>query len=162
MVMPKDDMRRELEAQGVSFAALDDALKDLARDVMRAGATQVCLQGRRLSARQKRVAVYGYPCSVSALDFVMCNLPCRAAQIGEWPRSRAVYGLDVILAKPPSSRTNEHAPALGCVPQLLEVNSGPDFVRMSGLYGSFVNDVFSALLAADDAGTGVPNTLSPL
>ena len=42
-------------------------------------------------------------------------------QIGRWPRSRAVYGMDVLLVRGPSGR---------CSPQLLEVNFCPDFTTL--------------------------------
>ena len=82
-------------------------------------------------------------------------VPCFA-QVGEWPRSRAVYGLDVMLAKLPTSCQHPAALAAGCLPQLLEVNSGPDFAPVSKFYDSFVNDVFSVLFAGEGA---APDTL---
>ncbi len=39
--MAKEDLRAELEAQGVSFDALEGALRDVVRQVIVAGATQV-------------------------------------------------------------------------------------------------------------------------
>ena len=47
-----------------------------------------------------------------------------AASVGSWPRSRAVYGLDVIL---------EHDPlAAAPTPKLLEINFGGDFDAARG------------------------------
>ena len=73
-------------------------------------------------------------------------------QIGEWPQSRAIYGLDVMLAKLPSSCTSagalpptDEAAAAGCQLQLLEVNSCPDFGLVSNMQPHFLNDVFTAL-----------------
>ena len=83
-------------------------------------------------------------------------------QIGKWPRSRAVYGLDVMLAKLPVSCTDERALAVGCRLQLLEVNSGPDLAPMSKLHGTVVNDVFSTLFAGNESNSLVPDTLLPL
>jgi hypothetical protein len=42
-------------------------------------------------------------------------------QIGRWPRSRAIYGIDVLLVRGPSWK---------CSPQLLEVNFCPDFTTL--------------------------------
>jgi len=39
--LTNEELRPELEAQGVHFTALEDALRDLARNVVRAGAAQV-------------------------------------------------------------------------------------------------------------------------
>ncbi|BDA45757.1 Tubulin-tyrosine ligase-like protein 12 [Coccomyxa sp. Obi] len=62
------------------------------------------------------------------------------AQIGGWPRSRAVYGLDVMLA----SGTNGK-----CSPQLLEVNFCPDFTSLLK-YGTeeAVNDFMMACFSS--------------
>jgi len=72
-----------------------------------------------------------------------------------------VYGLDVMLTKLPAGGTDERAVAVGCRPQLLEVNSGPDLVPMTQLHGNVVNDVFSTLFAGE-SGAAVPDTMLPL
>ncbi len=84
---------------------------------------------------------------------------CFGLQIGEWPRSRAVYGLDVMLSKLSGSCQVDAALAAGCLPQLLEVNSCPDFALVSKLHGNFVNEVFSVLFAGEDDGNAAPDTL---
>ena len=73
-----------------------------------------------------------------------------------------MYGLDVMLAKLPAGCTDERAVAVGCRPQLLEVNSGPDLAPMSQLHGNVVNDAFNTLFAGDDIGAAVPDTMLPL
>ena len=42
--LTNDELQPELEAQGVRFTALEEALRDLARNVVRAGANQVQAQ----------------------------------------------------------------------------------------------------------------------
>ena len=84
------------------------------------------------------------------------------AQIGDWPRSRSVYGLDVMLAKLPGNCQHAASLAAGCMPQLLEVNSCPDFGPMSQLYESFVNDVFGVLFAGEDDVNAAPDTFLQL
>ncbi|KAK9904252.1 hypothetical protein WJX75_007747 [Coccomyxa subellipsoidea] len=63
---------------------------------------------------------------VAALEEELCimarNLVTAAqSQIGRWPRSRAIYGIDVLLVRGPSWK---------CSPQLLEVNFCPDFTTL--------------------------------
>ena len=67
-----------------------------------------------------------------------------------------------MLAKLPAGCMDERLVAVGCRPQLLEVNSGPDLAPMSKLYGEVVNDVFGTLFAGDEGGAAVPDTLMPL
>lgn len=62
------------------------------------------------------------------------------AQIGHWPRSRALYGLDVLLARSGSGSS-------ACSPQLLEVNFCPDFsswLRFQPSVEGVITDVFAA------------------
>lgn len=62
----------------------------------------------------------------------------RFPQIGSWPRSRAVYGLDVLLA---------HSEPHKCSAQLLEVNFCPDFTSLLRFEPQIVNDIFEALFS---------------
>ena len=83
-------------------------------------------------------------------------------QIGEWPQSRAIYGLDVMFAKPPSNCTSAGASspvtgaaAAGCRLQLLEVNSCPDFGLVSKMQPHFLNDMFTALFTDEPTPTSL-------
>ena len=81
-------------------------------------------------------------------------------QIGVWPRSRAIYGLDVMLAKLPSSSAPGLSPppgaaTAGCRLQLLEVNSCPDFGLVSRMQPTFLNDMFTTLFTNEPT----PNSL---
>ena len=70
-------------------------------------------------------------------------------QIGSWPRSRAVYGLDFLLVSPSADSSDGPAPAEKVSVCLLEVNFGPDLTSLLRFRPGFVEEMFAVLFTEE-------------
>lgn len=64
---------------------------------------------------------------------------CVCLQIGSWPRSRALYGLDILLDADRGGKA-----------QLLEVSFAPDFTTLLKFEPQVVNDVVHACFGSGE------------
>ena len=80
---------------------------------------------------------------------ILAVQPCQTAQhdlavplqIGSWPRSKALYGLDILLDA-----------TRGGTAQLLEVSFAPDFTSLLKFEPELVNDVVHACFSSEPPG----------
>lgn len=153
LMVPRGEVVSELKRQGIDVADMDEQLCSMARNVVRAAQAQV---GNVASVREScHIRGFIWHCLVrcfcfngylqgDGIPFLALLVPHQlvlVCQIGRWPRSRAVYGLDVMLASGTNGR---------CSPQLLEVNFCPDFTSLLK-YGTeeAINDFMMACFSSE-------------